>query len=190
MIDDGMTRAGQMIENPVSGERIIYGKTSHDTGDELIQFDYFLRPHGVGFGATPHYHLRQEEWLKIVSGRLQYILGSKKASIGPGEEIVLRPKIPHAHGVNSSDEELHVKWESRNGQAQAAERFAQTWFGLARDGKSNKVGTPKLLQLAVMIQGNRDRIRPSSRYVAALVPILAPIGKLSGHKAWYPEYSD
>jgi hypothetical protein len=41
-----MAYAGQILENPVSGERIIFRKTASDTHGELLAFELFLAPDG------------------------------------------------------------------------------------------------------------------------------------------------
>ena len=39
-----MAYTGQTIENPVSGERITFLKTSRDTGGEKLEIELELRP--------------------------------------------------------------------------------------------------------------------------------------------------
>ena len=41
-----MAYAGQILENPLSGERIVFRKTAADTGGELLVFELFLTPDG------------------------------------------------------------------------------------------------------------------------------------------------
>ena len=43
-----MAYAGQILDNPVSGERIIFRRTAADTGGELLAFDLELQPDGRG----------------------------------------------------------------------------------------------------------------------------------------------
>ena len=47
-----MAREGDVIENPVSGARIVFRKTARNTNGELLQFDLFFKPHLIG-GAPP-----------------------------------------------------------------------------------------------------------------------------------------
>src|ERR1700704_4344375 len=50
-----MAYSGQIIENPVSGERITFRKTAADTTGELLEFDIQLTPdgHTPGSPGTP-----------------------------------------------------------------------------------------------------------------------------------------
>jgi len=58
-------RAGDTIENPVTGERIVFHKTSRDTGGEAVVIECFVRPHG--FVAAAHVHPSQEERFQMES---------------------------------------------------------------------------------------------------------------------------
>ena len=46
-----MAYAGQIIDNPASGERITFRKTAADTGGELLELDVALTPDGQVPGA-------------------------------------------------------------------------------------------------------------------------------------------
>src|SRR3982074_1104357 len=49
-----MAYAGQIIENPVSGERITFRKTAAETNGELLEFDLGLTPDGHVPGMHVH----------------------------------------------------------------------------------------------------------------------------------------
>jgi hypothetical protein len=42
-----MIRAGDTIENPVTGERIVFHQTSRETNGEAVVFETFVEPHGA-----------------------------------------------------------------------------------------------------------------------------------------------
>jgi hypothetical protein len=75
------------------------------------------------------------------------------------------------------------------------ETFFETFFGLARDGKTNAKaqGKPGLLQIAVVFRDLRDScpqlVKPPPGVQRAVFTVLAPIGKLVGRQAVYPQYS-
>ena len=60
-----MIRKGDVIENPVTGERLRFLATSADTGGEAAIVEMRLRPHG--FVAAAHVHPFQSERFEIVS---------------------------------------------------------------------------------------------------------------------------
>ena len=62
-----MAYAGQVLKNPISGERIVFRKTAADTAGELLAFELFLSPDGHVPGA--HVHLEQEERFEVFPRR-------------------------------------------------------------------------------------------------------------------------
>ena len=63
-----MIRAGDSIVNPVTGERLVFELTSHDTGGEYTLFDTFVEPGGSV--AAAHVHPYQTELFTVIEGRL------------------------------------------------------------------------------------------------------------------------
>jgi hypothetical protein len=41
-----MIRAGDSIENPVTGERLVFRKTSRETGGQAVVIETFVQPNG------------------------------------------------------------------------------------------------------------------------------------------------
>ena len=58
-----MAHAGQVLENPISGEKIIFRQTAADTDGELLAFELVLAPGGAVPGA--HVHPEQEERFEV-----------------------------------------------------------------------------------------------------------------------------
>ena len=185
-----MARSGDVIENPVSGERIIFRKTASETNGELLQFDYFCKPKTKGTASLRHKHPKLEERFEVAAGSMSYTLGdSKMKSAEMGGKVVVPKGTAHALW-NEGDGELQVSTECR--PALKIERFFETMYGLAKDGKTNKSGIPGLLQTAVIFRGFKDEVAagtPATKLFAALSVVLAPIGRSRGYRAWYPKYS-
>ena len=68
-----MAYSGQIIENPVSGERITFLRTARDTGGERLEFELELTPDGHVPGA--HVHPEQEERFEVLEGVMRFRLG-------------------------------------------------------------------------------------------------------------------
>jgi len=68
-----MAYAGQMVENPVTGERIVFRQTSADTNGELVAIDLALPVGGHVPGV--HIHPLQEERFEVTSGRMKFRYG-------------------------------------------------------------------------------------------------------------------
>jgi hypothetical protein len=70
--------------------------------------------------------------------------------------------------------------------------FFETFFGLAKDGKTNSKGLPNLLSMAVILREYRDEVqlaRPPAFLQAAVFAPLALLGRGLGYRGWYPKYS-
>lgn len=180
-----MAHQGDVIENPVTGERIVFRQTSADTNGELLQFELFLKPHG--FVPAEHIHARQQERPEVVSGNVRYRLGGSEEGLGPGEAAVLPPGTPHTLW-NDTDEEAHLIMDVR--PALGVETAIETLFGLARDGKTNSKGMPNPLHGALLAREYELFLAgPPIAIQRAGTAMLAPIARLFGYRTRYPEYS-
>jgi quercetin dioxygenase-like cupin family protein len=186
-----VAKAGDIIENPVTRERIIFLKTTRETNGELLRFEDVLPP---GFSIFEHFHPHQEERHEVLSGTLRGRVGGQERDYAEGEKVVGPAGVPHAWRNSSSEQELHLISEIR--PPLVFETIMETSFGLARDGKTTKQGIPKNpLQLAVLVDEMRGMFYSSRAPVAvqeaflALLAVMASVGRLLGYKAGYPEYS-
>ena len=186
-----MAKAGDIIENPITGERITFLNTTQETNGEPLRFEDVLPP---GFSLPEHFHPHQEERHEVLSGTLRGRVGGQERDYAEGERVVGPAGVPHAWRNLSSDQELRIISEIR--PPLAFETIFETTFGLARDGKTTKQGIPKNpLQLAVLADEMRGMFYYSGVPVAvqeafsALVAVVASVGRLLGYKARYPEYS-
>lgn len=180
-----MLSSGDVLEHPVTREKIVVRKTAHDTDGELFQVDFYLQP--GAFVAAEHIHPLQEERFAVIAGTLRGRVGGKDLNSGPGETVVVPKGTPHVWW-NSGDDELHVLVEVR--PALRFESFFETFFGLAQDGKVDpKTGLPNPLQLAVMMRTFRQELvlaRPPQLVQTVLFGVLTPLAKLLGYRGEYP----
>ncbi len=186
-----MAKAGDIIENPATGERITFLNTTQETNGELLRFEYVLPP---GFTIAEHVHPHQEERHEVLSGTLRGRVGGQERDYGQGERVFGPAGVPHAWQNPSSDE--HLRFVSELRPPLVFEAILETTFGLARDGKTTRQGIPKNpLQLAVLVDETRGMFYSSRVPVAiqeaflALFAVLASVGRLLGYKARYAEYS-
>jgi hypothetical protein len=164
-----MARAGDEIHNPVQQDRIIWRRTARETNGELLGADLIVSPRG---GNPLHVHPLQEEHFRAVSGTFGVQVGDEQRWLGEGEEAQVSVELRPA--LNS-------------------EVYFETFYGLARDGRTDRNGLPNLLQQAVSLNGiNRGEIYLASPPVPvqkAILAALAPVGRLLGYKDHYGEYS-
>jgi len=173
-----MAYAGQILENPVSGERMVFRKTASDTDGELLAFEHFLDPDGQVPGA--HVHPEQEERFEVVKGTMKFRRGLKTVVARPGDVVVVPPGTVHRF-ENAGEETAHVLVEVR--PALRMERLLETTTALAREGRTDRKGLPKPLELALFVREFGREVRaplvPASLVRAVMTP-LALLAVLRG----------
>lgn len=179
-----MARAGDVIENPISGQNLIFRTTTKESGGELLEVEsVYTKP--TPFQPPIHYHPGQEERFEVLSGTLRVLVDGRERHLGTGEIITIQPGTPHE--MSAGEAGVRVNWQTR--PALRTEAFFEAMWGLAHDGKTNEKGVPNLLQTAVLMTEYADEFRLVSppRYVQKMVfGALAPIGRLLGYRADYP----
>ena len=149
-----MAFTGQILDNPISGERFIFSQTAADTGGELVAVEFHVDPAGKVPGA--HVHPVQEERFEVVSGVMQFKLGRKLITAGPGETLVVPAGTSHKF-ENAGDERAVIRVEVR--PALRMEQLWETAAALAAEGRTFKNGMPKPLDLALFMHEFEDEVQ-------------------------------
>lgn len=177
-----------VVENPVTGDRIIFSKRAVDTDGELVLGELHAAPQSPGL--PEHIHPTQDEHWEVLSGELSIKLDREVRTLSEGEEVTFPQGSPHMVW-NESDREARARVEFRPGFR--VELLIETFFGLAQDGKTDDQGMPNLLQTAVILHEFRDEFYLTELPIFIQRPLfaaLAQIGRLLGYKPYYREYSD
>ena len=180
-------KEGDVFENPVTGERAVIRIGTEQTDGELLVADLYIRPGGAVMGE--HIHPALEERFTVLRGRVGFRLSGRTSTVEPGVTLVAPPGTPH-DWWNAGAEEALVRVEVRPGGRFAA--FIVNAFGLARDGRVDRRGMPKLLQLALFAREFDDVIqfiRPPRVVQRVLFGTLSPLAQLLGYRGSYPKYS-
>jgi quercetin dioxygenase-like cupin family protein len=178
-----MIHAGDMIENPVTGERIVFRQTSHETGGEAVVIECFVQP--TGFVAAAHVHPSQTERFQVLRGAVGFAVGDNELTARAGDRITVPAGTRHKFW-NAGEEEAHFVCEVR--PALQFEQLLETMFALAGDGKTNRRGLPNPLRLAVIARHHFDDVRlpfPPAWLQRFGLALGAPIGRLLGYRATY-----
>ena len=147
-----MARAGETIENPVTGERITWLRVDAD----LLEWeDVWTRP---GHRVAPHVHPGMTETWRVLEGRAAFSIGDEPERVlGAGESIAAPAGVAHS-GWNSAQEptRLHVKMEPPLRWAHVAEQL----FAWAREGRTDAVGTPEPELLIALLGDYAPELAP------------------------------
>jgi quercetin dioxygenase-like cupin family protein len=181
-----MSRRGQVLDNPVTGERVVMLTDPEVHPEKVLVAHLFVRPGGRV--ALAHRHPTIVERFHVMRGKVGFLIGEEERLLGPGDSA----EVPAG--------ELHDWWQVGDEEAEVVvevtpgDRFVEmvgTFFGLARDGKSDRKGVPRPLQLAVTATAYRDVMvvaSPPPAVQGVLFGVLAPLGRRLGRRPYYPEY--
>jgi quercetin dioxygenase-like cupin family protein len=176
-----MIRKGDRLENPVTGEVLIFHRTSHETNGDWLLVETIVRP--GGFVAAAHVHPHQTERFEILEGEIGLRTGNEESLLRPGEVATVDPGTPHRFW-NAGDGEARFLCEVR--PALEFESLIETMFTLASEGKTNRKGMPNPLRLAVIARTHFDTVRlpfPPAVLQRAGLALGAVLGGLFGYRA-------
>jgi quercetin dioxygenase-like cupin family protein len=176
-----MIRSGDRLENPVTGEALVFHRTSAETDGESVLVETILRPDG--FVAAAHVHPHQIERFEVLQGQVGLRVGRDELIAGPGDVAVVPAGTPHRFW-NAGREEARFLCEVR--PALQFESLIETMFGLAAEGKTNRKGMPNPLRLAVIAKAHFDTVRLPFPPVALQrlgLAVAAPFGHALGYEA-------
>jgi quercetin dioxygenase-like cupin family protein len=175
-----MIQPGDKLENPVTGEVLVFHRTSAQTKGESVLIETIVRPQG--FVAAAHVHPHQTERFEILEGSLGLRLGEQELVAGPGDVAVVPPGTPHRFW-NAGEHEARFLCEVR--PALGFESLIETMFTLAAQGKTNRKGMPNPLRLAVIAKAHFDTVRlpfPPAPMQRVALALAAPMGKAIGYR--------
>jgi quercetin dioxygenase-like cupin family protein len=176
-------RPSRTIENPVTGEIVKFLQTAAETDGELVEIECTVGP-GGGVAAA-HVHPFQTERFEVLEGTFEFRKGRRKLTATAGDVVTVEPGTVHSF-ENVGDEPARFLCQVR--PALQFERFIETMFALAGDGKTNKKGMPSPLRLAVIANAHFEDLRlpyvPAFAQKAALATGAA-FGRLVGFQPTY-----
>jgi mannose-6-phosphate isomerase-like protein (cupin superfamily) len=175
-----MIHNGDRLENPVTGEVLVFHRTSADTDGEAVLVETIVRPDG--FVAAAHVHPHQSERFEVLEGVLGLRVGDRELLAEPGDVAVVPAGTPHRFW-NAGNREARFLCEVR--PALQFESLIETMFSLAAAGKTNTRGLPNPLRLAVIARAHFDTVRlpfPPSALQRAALAVAAPLGRALGYR--------
>lgn len=173
-----MARAGETIENPVTGERFKWHQTAADTGGRLVRHEGWVRPGGGVL--LEHVHRHSEERFELLAGRMALEIDGRRSTLRAGEHATAPAGVPH-RWWNDGDDELHFVVEIE--PPLRFELMIETMFRLAREGKTDATGRPHPGYLLVMAREFEDEVyvtRPPLWVQRLLLGAVARVGRAAG----------
>ena len=178
-----MAFSGQVLDNPISGERITFRKTAADTDGDLLVIDLELSADGQVPGA--HVHPHQEERFEVLSGVVKFRRGVKTIVGRPGDVVVVPPGAIHRF-KNCGSGTARVRVSVR--PALRMEDLFETAVALAREGRTNRRGMPHPLDLALFMSRFKNEVRAPLAPAGMVRAMMAPLSWLARHKGLDARY--
>jgi quercetin dioxygenase-like cupin family protein len=140
--------ARQTLVNAITGETITFVETAAETGGAYTLIEVVLAP-GGGVPMA-HIHPNQVETFEILEGHLSMKAGRDRFLARPGDIVTIEPGQAHSFW---NDRAYPAHFRCTVAPALEFERFIETMFALAADGKLNRRGMPNPLRLAAIANG-------------------------------------
>ena len=171
-----MVQAGDVIDNPVTGERITFLRTSAETGGSLAEMELALSP--AAKLAAEHIHLHQEERFEVIDGLIRVRCSGTESLARAGETVVVPAGSPHTWAPEG-DTGARVRLTFTPGAD--IEEFFDEFFRLGREGRTNAKGMPNLFVTARLgLAHDMYLPRPPVPLQRAAFRVLAGAGRALG----------
>ena len=172
-----VAHSGQVLDNPVSGERFIFHTTAGDSGGLLLAFELVVEPDGQVPGG--HVHPVQQESFEVLSGTMRFKKGLRTVIAKPGDTVVVPAGAFHRF-ANGGDEPAVVR--VRVEPALRMEQLYETAVALAREGRTLPSGMPRPLDLALFMREFEQEVEApfAPGMVRAMLAPLAWLGARRG----------
>lgn len=173
---------GQVLTNPVTGERFVFHATADDTAGQLLEFDLVVEPHGRVPGG--HVHPGQQESFEVLEGTMRFRKGLHTVVAKPGDLVVVEPGTYHRF-ANAADTTAVVR--VRVEPALRMQDLFETVAALAAEGRTMRSGLPKPLDLALFMREFRDEV--AAPVMPGLVQaVIAPLVAVASHRGLGDRY--
>jgi hypothetical protein len=155
-----VARAGQVLENPRTGERLVFRRTAAETDGEALEYEIVFTPRG--FGAQKHLHPRQQERHEVLEGELGIVVAGRERRLGPARPALRSAELAETLFGLGRDGKLNPKGNPNPVQLAVIGRE------FAEEGRAT---------------------RPPAAVQRMVLAPLAALGRLLGYRGTYPQYS-
>ncbi|MFT3794108.1 cupin domain-containing protein [Flavobacterium sp.] len=183
-----MAFKGKQINNPKTGQHILFLQTAKDTNGQLLEMETTYNAKSKE--PVAHYHPYQAEDFTVLSGELTVRIKGQLKTLHAGDTLHIPANQVHAMW-NASTEKTIVNWKVQ--PAMDTEYLFEMMYGLAHDGKTNKNGMPNFFQLILTARKFSDVFRlakPSFTIQEIYFFFLSPWAHLFGYRSTDKKYLD
>jgi mannose-6-phosphate isomerase-like protein (cupin superfamily) len=172
-------RAGDVIWNPLTGEKAMLVESAEESGGRRIVSDFAVETGGFVPGGE-HIHDNCVEGFEVQAGQITFLLDGEERTAEAGERLTVEQGTWH-RWWNSGDEEVRIRTTVE--PALRFEEAIMVAWGLCADGHTNDRGLPEPLYGALLASRYRPEIRfksPPDLLQRLLFPPLAGLARRRG----------
>ena len=184
-----MPAAGDVLWNPLTGEKALLIESAEETGGAYIVSDFAVEEGGFVPGGE-HVHDVCAEHFEVQQGEIAFLVNGEERTLGPGERFTVQPGSWH-RWWNPGQSEVRIR--VRIEPALRFEEMIAILWGLCADGHANADGVPSPLFGACLATRYRKEIRfrrPPQLVQRLLLPPLAALARRRGLDRSLERYLD
>jgi quercetin dioxygenase-like cupin family protein len=174
-----MLKSGDELVDGATGMRLLVRHAASETSGRFVEWEAAYPP---GSPEPPvHFHPNQWERFEVLEGAMVVRLDGVVRTLRAGDRLEVPPGTPHSMW-NGSAESTRLLW--RTEPALRTEDFFAAAFSLGRRRRTGG-GKPGILPAIVLAAEFRNEfrvVRPPRPIQFILFLLLAPIGRLLGHR--------
>lgn len=182
-------RAGDVVWNPLTGEKALIVESADESGGARIVTDFAVERGGFVPGGE-HVHDHCAEHFEVRSGRITFILDGEERTLAAGEQVTVVPGTWHRWwNAGEDDVQIRVRVEP----AMRFEEAILVFWGLCADGHTNADGRPSPLLGALVATRYRAELRnkqPPDVVQRLMFPALAALARRRGLERVLDRYLD
>ena len=182
-------RAGDVVWNPLTGEKALLVESGDESGGARIVTDFAVERGGFVPGGE-HVHDHCSEHFEVRSGRITFILDGEERTLAAGEQVTVVPGTWH-RWWNAGEDEVQIR--VRVEPAMRFEEAILVFWGLCADGHTNADGRPSPLLGALVATRYRAELRnkqPPDVVQRLMFPALAALARRRGLERVLDRYLD
>jgi mannose-6-phosphate isomerase-like protein (cupin superfamily) len=180
-------RAGDVVWNPLTGEKALLIESAGETGGARIVADFAVEEGGFVPGGE-HVHDKCSEHFEVLDGHITFLVNGEERTLGPGEHLTV-PRGAWHRWWNAGEGEVRTRV-----RIEPALRFQEmilVIWGLCADGHTNAKGMPSPLLGALFATRYRDEMRlrkPPELAQRIVLPPLAALARRLGKERVIERY--
>lgn len=181
--ENAVTTSRHVIDNPISGERIVIRETASQTGGVRLAWEMFLAPGGRV--PSSHAHPEQQETFTVLAGSLWLRLGRRAMTVGVGDTVTVPVGTVHSF-ANRTSEPVHVLVETR--PALDMQALLETASAMAMEQRARGRSLPSPLDLVLFMRDFRREVRAPylpQRLVRAFTSTVCAVARVLGLDSRY-----